>query len=99
MGEHIQIGALVEKEHGLSAYNDISSLKGVLYTFFETGRSNDLFSEKQFGEFGEAAILTIVVEVKEKNNVLERLVKSLNINANGEGLVFEETEILKVSHE
>ena len=99
MGKHIQIGALVEKEHGLSAYNDISSSKGILYAFLETGRSNDLFSDKQFGEFGEAAILTMLVETKEKNNVLERLVKSLNINANGEGLVFEETEILKVSHE
>ena len=99
MGKHIQIGALVEKEHGLSAYNDISSSKGILYAFLETGRSNDLFSEKQFGEFGEAAILTMVVEAKEKNNVLERLVQSLNIDANGEGLVFEETAILKVSHE
>ena len=98
MGKHIQIGALVEKEHGLSAYNDISSSKGVLYAFLETGRSNDLFSQKQFGEFGEAAILTMLVEAKEKNNVLERLVQSLNIDANGEGLVFEETEILKVSH-
>ena len=98
MGKHIQIGALVEKEHGLSAYNDISSSKGVLYAFLETGRSNDLFSEKQFGEFGEAAILTMLVEAKEKNNVLGRLVQSLNIDANGEGLVFEETDILKVSH-
>ena len=98
MGKHIQIGALVEKEHGLSAYNDISSSKGVLYAFLETGRSNDLFSEKQFGEFGEAAILTMVVEAKEKNKVLERLVQSLNIDQNGEGLVFEETDILKVSH-
>ena len=98
MGKHIQIGALVEKEHGLSAYNEISSSKGVLYAFLETGRSNDLFSEKQFGEFGEAAILTMLVEAKEKNNVLERLVQSLNIDTNGEGLVFEETDILKVSH-
>ena len=71
MGKHIQIGALVEKEQGLSAYNDISSSKGVLYAFLETGRSNDLFSEKQFGEFGEAAILTMVVEAKEKSNGLE----------------------------
>ena len=98
MGKHIQIGALVEKDHGLSAYNEIASSKGVLYAFLETGRSNDLFSEKQFGEFGEAAILTMVVEAKEKNNVLERLVQSLNIDQNGEGLVFEETDILKVSH-
>ena len=97
MGKHIQIGALVEKENGLSAYNDISSSKGVLYAFLETGRSNDLFSERQFGEFGEAAILTMVVEAKEKDSVLERLVESLDIDANGEGLVFEATDILKVS--
>jgi hypothetical protein len=97
MGKHIQIGALVEKEHGLSAYGDIARLKGVLYAFIETGRSNDLFSEKQFGEFGEAAILSMVVEAKEKDNVLSRLVKSLNIDKNGEGLVFEETTLLKVS--
>ena len=97
MGKHIQIGALVEKEHGLSAYNNISSSKGVLYAFLETGRSNDLFSEKQFGEFGEAAILTMVVEANEKNSVLERLIKSLNIDKNDEGVVFEETAILKVS--
>ena len=99
MGKHIQIGALVEKEHGLSAYNDISSSKGVHYAFLETGRSSDLFSEKQFGEFGEAAILTMVVEAKEKSNVLERLIKTLNIDENGEGLVFEETDLLKVSNE
>ena len=97
MADYIQIGALVEKDHGLSAYDDISSLKGVLYAFLETGRSDDLFSEKQFGEFGEAAILSMVVEGKEKDNVLDRLVKSLNLDKNGEGLVFEETTILKVS--
>ena len=97
MGKHIQIGALVEKELGQSAYNDISGLKGVVYVFLETGRSNDLFSEKQFGEFGESAILTMVVEASEKNHVLKHLVQDLNIDKNREGLVFEETAILKVS--
>ena len=97
MSKYTQIGALVEKEDGLRAYNDISNSNGVLYAFLETGRSDDLFSEKQFGEFGEAAILWMVVEANEKNNVLDRLVKSLNIDKNSEELVFEETTILKVS--
>ena len=97
MGKHIQIGALVEKEHGLNAYNEISSVDGVLYAFLETGRSNDLFSEKQFGEFGEAAILTMIVEKKQKTNVLNHLVRSLKIDKDGEGLVFEEVAVLKVS--
>ena len=97
MSKHIQIGALVEKEHGLNAYNEISSVDGVLYAFLETGRSNDLFSEKQFGEFGEAAILTMIVEKKQKTNVLNHLVRSLKIDKDGEGLVFEEVAVLKVS--
>ena len=97
MSKYTQIGALVEKEDGLRAYNDISNSNGVLYAFLETGRSDDLFSEKQCGECGESAILSMVVEANEKNNVLDRLVKSLNIDKNSEELVFEETSLLKVS--
>ena len=68
MSKYTQIGALVEKEDGLRAYNDISNSHGALYAFLETGRSDDLYSEKQFGEFGEAAILSMVVEANEKNS-------------------------------
>lgn len=75
MAEYIQIGALIEKDNGLDAYGDISKSDGVIYALLETGRSNDLFSEKQFGEFGEAAVLTLVVDAKQKNQVLEDLAK------------------------
>ena len=97
MADYIQIGALVEKEHGLEAYHNVSTSKGVVYAFLETGRSNDLFSEKQFGEFGEAAIITIIVEAKQKSHVLENLAKSLKINASEDGFVFESTSILRCS--
>ena len=97
MAEYIQIGALVEKEHGLEAYNNVSTSNGVIYAFLETGRSNDLFSEKQFGEFGEAAILTMIVEAKQKSQVLENLAKSLKIDKSGDGVVFEAIELLKCS--
>ena len=66
MANYLQIGALIEKDNGLTAYSDVANSDGVIYAFLETGRSSDLFSEKQFGEFGEAAILTMVVEAKEK---------------------------------
>ena len=41
MAKYIQIGALVEKEHGLEAYNNVSTSNGVVYALLETGRSND----------------------------------------------------------
>lgn len=97
MAEYIQIGALIEKDNGLDAYGDISKSDGVIYALLETGRSNDLFSEKQFGEFGEAAVLTLVVDAKQKNQVLEDLAKNLGLNEKGEGFVFEETALLKCS--
>ena len=97
MAKYIQIGALVEKEHGLEAYNNVSTSNGVVYAFLETGRSNDLFSEKQFGEFGEAAILTLIVDAKQKNQILENLAKNLGLNEKDQGLVFEETALLKCS--
>ena len=70
---------------------------GVVYAFLETGRSNDLFSEKQFGEFGEAAVITMIVEAKQKNYVLENLAKSLRIDNIEEGFVFESTALLRCS--
>ena len=97
MAKYIQIGALVEKEHGLEAYHNVSTSNGVVYAFLETGRSNDLFFEKQFGEFGEAAIITMIVEAKQKNYVLENLAKSLRIDSNEEGFVFESTALLRCS--
>ena len=97
MAEYIQIGALIEKDNGLAAYGDISKSDGVIYALLETGRSNDLFSEKQFGEFGEAAILTLVVDAKQKNQVLENLAKNLGLNEKDQGLVFEETALSKCS--
>ena len=95
MAKYTQIGALVEKDLGLEAYHKLAESDGVIYAFIETGRSNDLFSEKQFGEFGEAAILTMVVESKKKDSLINNVAKNLNLTNGAEGLVFEETQLLK----
>ena len=97
MAEYIQIGALVEKDHGLEAFQNVSTSKGIIYAFLETGRSNDLFSEKQFGEFGESAIITVIVEAKQKSHVLENLAENLKIDNSEEGFIFESTALLRCS--
>jgi hypothetical protein len=56
-----------------------------------------LFSEKQFGEFGEAAIITMIVEAKQKSQVLENLVENLKIDNSEEGFVFQSTALLRCS--
>jgi hypothetical protein len=56
-----------------------------------------LFSEKQFGEFGEAAIITMIVEAEQKNHVLGNLAEKLKIDNSEEGFVFEAADLLRCS--
>ena len=48
-------------------------MEGVEYAFVETARSDDLFNEKQFGGFGEATILTLLVSDSQKEKVFNAL--------------------------
>ena len=93
MTKFVAIGALIEKNLGMSKFKEISEFQGVEYAFVETGRSNDLFQEKQFGQFGEASIMTIIVQNKFKDEVMQLLAKHLNVFDSQSGLIFEEKNI------
>ena len=93
MTKFVAIGALIEKNLGMSKFKEISEFKGVEYAFVETGRSNDLFQERQFGQFGEASIITIIVQNKFKDEVMQLLAKHLNVLDSQSGLIFEEKNI------
>ena len=93
MIKFVAIGALIEKNLGMSKFKEISEFEGVEYAFVETGRSNDLFQEKQFGQFGEASIMTIIVQNKFKDEVMQLLAKHLNVLDSQSGLIFEEKNI------
>ena len=93
MGKFVEIGALVEKKIGDEAYEKIYKLEGVEYVFLETGRSNDLFVNRQFGEFGEAALMTVVVQSAKKDNVLAFMYDILQVGEPGVGLICEDKPI------
>ena len=93
MTKFVAIGALIEKNLGMSKFKEISEFNGVEYAFVETGRSNDLFQEKQFGQFGEASIMTIIVQNKFKDEVMQLLAKHLSVLDSQSGLIFEEKNI------
>ncbi len=59
MEKFVEIGAHVAKGIGDEVYDQIYKLDGVEYVFLESGRSKDLFSDRQFGEYGEAALLSV----------------------------------------
>ena len=93
MGKFVEIGALVEKQIGDGAYEKIYNLSGVEYVVLETGRSNDLFASRQFGEFGEAALMTVIAVSSKKDQVLAQMYDILGVGEAGVGLICEDKPI------
>ena len=93
MEEFVEIGAHVAKSVGDAVYEKIYRLDGVEYIFLESGRSKDLFSDRQFGEYGEAALLSVVVKSKNKDDVFNEIFDLLGLDEARVGLMFEEKPI------
>ena len=91
----VQIGALVEKEYGQLVKDEISQVKGVEYVFFATGRSNDLFDQKQFGSFGEASIITIIAEEACKDDVFDQLFSLCELHTKKSRVVYMSNPIAR----
>ena len=60
-------------EVGHKIYDALINDDKIQLMFLETGRSHDLFEEKQFGEFGEASILSIIFWKKAEQNILTKV--------------------------
>jgi hypothetical protein len=54
-----------------------------------------LFEEKQFGDFGEAAILSIIAEKEAKDKVFDAVYELCELHGHQSGLVFMTPEILR----
>ena len=91
----VEIGALVEKEYGQIVKDEISQIAGVEYVFFATGRSNDLFEQKQFGSYGEASIITIIADEKYKNEVFDILFSLCELHTKKSGVVFMSNSLMR----
>ena len=96
MGKFVEIGALVEKAAGDRAYEKIYEIDGVEYVFLETGRSNDLFASRQFGEFGEAASVTVIAQSAKKDQVLTKMYDVLGMGEARVGLIYEEKPVEQI---
>lgn len=91
----VEIGALVEKEYGQIVIDEVSQIAGVEYVFFATGRSNDLFEQKQFGSYGEASIITIIADEKYKNEVFDQLFSICELHTKKSGVVFMSNSLMR----
>ena len=93
----VEIGALLSKDFGQKALETLSDFEGVKNISVETGRSSDLFEEKQFGTFGEAAIVTIVADDKQKQKIFDKVFNLCDLKNKNNGLVLMTKSQLKLS--
>ena len=91
----VEIIALVEKNYGQKILEEMKSSEGVLQILNAAGRSSDLFEEKQFGTFGEAAIVSIIADASQKDKVFDALYELCELEGHQSGLVFMTPEIIK----
>ena len=92
----VEIIALIERKNGQIILEEMNSFPGVLQIFNAAGRSDDLFDNKQFGTFGEAAIVTIVADDKQKDNLFDKVYNLCDLNNNNNGIVLMTKSQLKL---
>ena len=93
----VEIIALVEKDYGQKILEEMNSSLGVLQILNAAGRSDDLFENKQFGDFGEAAIVTIIAEDKQKEKIFDRVFNLCDLKNKNNGIVLMTKSQLKLS--
>ena len=92
----VEIIALVEKNYGQKVLEEMKSSPGVLQILNAAGRSSDLFEDKQFGTFGEAAIVTIVADDKQKDKIFNEVYNLSDLKNNNNGIVLMTKPQLKL---
>ena len=75
----------------------MNSTPGILQILNAAGRSSDLFENKQFGDFGEAAIVTIIAEDKQKEKIFDRVFNLCDLKNKNNGIVLMTKSQLKLS--
>ena len=84
----VEMGSMLSLNSGVKVYDALKENDKVVYIFIETGRSNDLFEEKQFGEFGEASILTVIVEDVDEDEIFSEIYETANLDNKDGGIIY-----------
>ena len=83
----VEIGSMTSLEVGQKIYDALIDDDKIQLMFLETGRSHYLFEEKQFGEFGEASILSIIVNEEGQLNIFEKVYEHAGLNQRDQGII------------
>ena len=83
----VEIGSMTSLEVGQKIYDALIDDDKIQLMVLETGRSHDLFEERQFGEFGEASILSILVNEEDQQNIFKKVYEHAGLNEKDQGII------------
>ena len=93
----MELGSMLSLKVGKAVYDELEKDDRVTYVFLETGRSNDLFEERQFGSFGEAAVLTAIVVKKDEKDIFEKIYETSKLSQEDNGIQYTVSSLTKTS--
>ena len=95
----VEIGAMTSLEIGRAIFDGLKTDEKVEFIFIESGRSNDLFEGKQFGEFGEAASVTVIVTQKHQEQIFEKIFELADLKNQDQGIISTNTHLISALNE
>ena len=95
----VQIGAMTSLEIGRAIFDSLKTDEKVEFIFIESGRSNDLFEGKQFGEFGEAASVTVIAIQKHQDELFEKIFELADLKNQDQGILSTNTHLISALNE
>ena len=94
---HIELGALIHKAHTELVLEGLANHPAVVVAFVAGGRSNDLFEYREFGDYGEASIITVIADEGAADDILNLLHSVCGLDSSKEGVVFAGKPLVRTS--
>ena len=94
---YIELGALIHKAHTELVLEGLANHPSVVVAFVAGGRSNDLFEYREFGDYGEASIITVIADERACDEILNLLHTVCGLDSSKEGIVFAGKTLARTS--
>ena len=83
----VEIGFITSLESGQRIYDALADDEEIQMMFMEKGRSDAPFVERQFGEFGETAVMTIISEEEKLDGVSRKIFELGDLGHSENGII------------
>ena len=90
----VEIGSITSLDVGQQIYDKLAFMEEVEMMFLEKGRSDASFVKRQFGEFGEAAVITIIADENKQDIITNHISEVADLTNSESGIIMISKKII-----